>query len=54
MDPITAAITLVTAVVKIHQTVLEGMSVDQRIEYGRLILDDLKRWNNFLDIFRPH
>lgn len=53
MDPITAAITLVTAIVKVHQTTLEGMSPDQRIEYGKLVLADLQRWNDFLNFFRP-
>lgn len=53
MDPITAAIALVTAIVKVHQTTLEGMSPEQRIEYGKLVLADLQRWNDFLNFFRP-
>lgn len=53
MDPITAAIQLVTAIVKMHQTTLEGMTVEQRIEYGKLVLADLKRWQDILELFRP-
>lgn len=53
MDPITAAIQLVTAIVKMHQTTIEGMTVEQRIEYGKMVLADLKRWQDFLEFFRP-
>lgn len=53
MDPITAAIQLVTAIVKMHQTILEGMTPVQRVEYGRMVLEDLKRWHDFLDFFKP-
>lgn len=53
MDPVTEAIALVTAIVQVHKTTLEGMSPEQRIEYGKLVLADLQRWNDFLNLFRP-
>lgn len=53
MDPVTAAIALVTAIVQVHKATLDGMSPEQRVEYGRLVLEDLKRWNDFLNLFRP-
>ena len=53
MDPITAAIQLVTAAINMHVKTLEGMSVAQREAYGKMVLEDLKRWHDFLDFFRP-
>jgi len=57
MDPLTAALTFATAIVKLHQTTLEGMTPEQRIEYGKLVLADLQRWHQFferlIDLF-PH
>jgi len=53
MDPLTAALTLVTAIIKLHQTTLEGMTPEQRIEYGKLVLADLQRWHDFLNHLFP-
>jgi hypothetical protein len=54
MDPLTAALTLVTAIIKLHQTTLEGMTPEQRIEYGKLVLADLQRWHDFIEHLLGH
>jgi hypothetical protein len=49
MDPITAAIQLVIAIIDLHKTTLEGMTPEQRVTYGQFVLKDLERWHNTLD-----
>lgn len=53
MDPITAAVQLATAIVTLHTKTLDGMTPEQRVEYGKLVLDDLHRWHDFLGLFKP-
>lgn len=49
MDPFTAALTAFTAAMRLQQTLVEGMDVATRAEYGKLILADAQRWHDFFE-----
>lgn len=53
MDPLSAALALVTAIVNAHAEMLKGMTPEQRVQYAQMILDDMKAWRDFLKLFAP-
>ena len=53
MDPVTAALTLATEVVKLIALIIQTTPEDLRDERARMALDDLRKWQAFVDRFRP-
>lgn len=53
MDPVTAALTLATEVVKLIALIIQTTPEDLRDERARMALEDLRKWQAFVDRFRP-
>ena len=53
MDPVTAALNLATEVVKLIALIVETTPPEVRDERAKIALEDLRRWREFVDRFRP-
>lgn len=53
MDPLTAALTLATEVVKLIGMIIQHTPPDVREERARMALEDLRQWREFVDRFKP-
>lgn len=53
MDPVTAALVLATEVVRLITLIIQTTPEDVRAERARIALEDLRRWQAFVDRFRP-
>ena len=53
MDPVTAALTLATEVVKLIALIIQTTPEAVRDERARMALEDLRKWQAFVDRFRP-
>lgn len=53
MDPLSLALQALLAALKLHQTVIEGMNAEQRVEYGKFVLEDLRFWHGLFAGFKP-
>lgn len=49
MDPVTQALTLAATIAQIILTSIQAMPPDQRAEFARLQLEDLRRWHDLID-----
>ncbi len=49
MDPITAALNLATEVVKLIVLIIQTTPPELRAEQAKVALDDLRKWQAFLD-----
>lgn len=49
MDPLTAALTLASDIVKLITVAIESQPPELRAEFAKAQLEGLKRWQDFLD-----
>ena len=48
MDPLTAALNLATALVEVWAKIIDAMPPDAKAEFGRLAVEDMRRWQSLL------
>ena len=53
MDPLTAALQLVTTALALQIKILDAMTPAQRAEFGELNLQLMRDWRSFLNLFKP-
>ena len=49
MDPITAAINTITAVIKFQNDIFQALSPEQKAQYATQWLADIQAWRTMLD-----
>lgn len=54
MDPLTQILAIIRTICEIHKLWLESLPEPERAAIAKAQAEDLLKWREFLDHFRPH